>query len=273
MKKRNMVLKTLTLSGIALVAFTSLPMIASAGDNIPTLEANVGYVQVSKLPAIAATINPIRLQAIRETATELGARGGLAWRSVQINQSLKNQAEYLDHVFDFNQLLLAHNVLPPVLTEADNSLNLASDTSIRLASKIYKIQANARFVTAPPTWRSYLTMNYDRPQMPDQSLLPRTQAEAKAWDLYLKKGWKQGLIQANDIFRVNLSRLKRDYNGIILYRKLLAEHMVSSPFVAHANMGVTGDGNELRINDRQLRITALSQLQPNSNKWTPVLIH
>jgi defect-in-organelle-trafficking protein DotC len=244
-------------------------------DNAPAklaLSADVGYVNLSSLPVSTANISPIRLQAIRETATQLGATGGLAWRALQIDNSLSGQAGYLDHVFDFNQLLLPHNVLPPVLTEADDSINQDNGTALRLASKTYQLISNARFVTSPPTWRTYLWMHYDKPDMPDHTLLPSTQAEAKLWNIYLKQGWKEGLNQANSIFGINLNRLKRDYKGMVLYRKLYAENMVSAPFVASTDLGVTGDANHIRINDRVLRITALSKMQTNSNDWNPVLI-
>ena len=235
------------------------------------LTADMGYVQMSTLPEGSNQINPIRLKAIQDTATQLGATGALAWQSLEIDQSLKSQQQYLNHVFDFNQLLLQHNVLPPVLVEADNTLNLADNDSIRLSSKTYKIQSPAQFVTAPPTWQAYLWMEYDKPDMPDHTLLPTTQAEANVWNAALKQGWQEGLTQANQIFSVNLSRLKRDYTGMVLYRKLLAQNMVSAPYVAQSDLGVTGDANQIRINDQVLRITAHSQLQTDSQKWSPVL--
>ncbi|PHQ80766.1 MAG: type IV secretion system protein DotC [Coxiella sp. (in: Bacteria)] len=269
------IIKFLVVTSCAAVFLTgcaSKPQTDAGADYSGPLTANVGYVKLSSLPADSSTINPIRLQAIRETATTLGARGGLAWRALQINQSLSGQVEHLDHVFDFNQLLLQHNVLPPVLSEDDNSISQDGATSLRLASKSYTILSNAQFVTTSPTWRTYLWMDYDKPDMPDNTLLPTTQAEATMWNIYLKQGWKEGLTQANSIFNVNLSRLKRDYMGMILYRKLYAEKMVSAPFVASTDLGVTGDANHIRINDRVLRITALSRMQTNSNDWNPILI-
>ena len=59
--------------------------------------------------------------------------------------------------------------------------------------------------------------------------------------------------------------------GMILYRRLLTLHMVSAPFVASADLGVTGNATHLRINDQVLRITAQSALQPNAKKWRPVI--
>ena len=42
----------------------------------------------TNFPALKAQINPVRWQALYETALSLGATGALAWRSEQINMSL-----------------------------------------------------------------------------------------------------------------------------------------------------------------------------------------
>ncbi|MBS0350840.1 MAG: type IV secretory system conjugative DNA transfer family protein, partial [Proteobacteria bacterium] len=160
---------------------------------------------------------------------------------------------------------------PPVLEESNNSLNLASDDAIRLAAKTYRIVSPARFVTGAPNWRSYLWMNYSKPAVPDRTLLPKNQAEAQIWNRFIKEGWQNGVQQANAIFASNLNRLRRDYNGMVLYRKMLAQNMVSAPYVAKADLGVTGDSHEMRIDDQVLRITANSELQTDSSKWQPIL--
>lgn len=237
----------------------------------PHLTANIGYISLQHLPAGGNQVNPIRYAAIQQAATSLGARGGLAWEARNINAALRQESIFLDQVFDFNQLLLNHNVLPPVLVESNNNLNLDDNDTLRIATKTYRIIHPARFVTAPPNWRDYLWMRFDRPHLSDRSLLPQNQAEASLWNHFIQKGWLNGNQQALDIFTDNLNRLKRDMIGIILYRKLLTLHMVSAPFVASANLGVTGNATQLRINDQVLRITAQSQLQPNAKKWMPVI--
>lgn len=262
-------IKSIMLCSLTTALLASAPL--ALARNAAPLSANVGYVNLDNYRSTKTKVNAIRLKAIEETATALGARGGLAWRSAQINQSLKRQARYLDTIFNFNQLLIGGNVLPPVLVEANNPTSLDSDTTIRLASKTYRIKAQARFVTAAPTWRTYLVMDFKKPDMPDRTLLPQTRAEAEVWNQDIEDGWKRGLTQANQIFSANLSELKQDYLGIILYRKLLAKGMVTAPYVAKAELGVTGNSNELRIDDRVLRITSTSKLQTNPNKWKPVL--
>jgi defect in organelle trafficking protein DotC len=222
-------------------------------------------------PVAAIGINNIRLTALKQVARSLGAQAGLAWRADQLDKIMLHQKHNLDQIFNFNYLVLNHNVLPPVLTEGDNTLNLADDETIRAADKEYKIVALPRFVTAPPSWRDYILLNYKRPEIPNSTLLPKSAREAQVWNEYSKIGWNEGIEQANEIFAVNLARLKRDYAGMLLYRKLLAQNMVSAPFVGQADLGVTGDKNDMRINDRVLRITSTSELKTNPKVWKPMV--
>lgn len=209
----------------------------------------------------------IREIALKETALSLGAQAGLAWRAKTIDEELTKQARNLDSIYDFNSLILEHNVLPPVLLEGRNTLNLADAQSIRVSDRTYKVAKQARFVTTPPTWRVYLWLDYVKPEYPNSTLLPKTRAEKQLWCTYTEKGWKKGIDQANTILEENIARVKEDFGGMILYRKLLAMNMVSPPYVSHTDLGVTGDANEIHIDDRVLRITALPALNVNSNEW------
>ncbi len=216
-------------------------------------------------------VSAIRSQALQETALSVGAQSGLAWRSKQINAILEQHDPNLRRVFDFNSMLLSDNVLPPVLAEGRDTLHIDGDNAIRLADRTYKIISQARFVTTPPNWQQYLIMHYDTPPRPDNTLLPITKRERITWKKYVSIGWKEGIQQANTIFAENLARLKRDYKGMALYRSLLAQNMVSMPYVAKANLGITGSGEDMRINDQVLRITALPALQTNAKQWTPAM--
>ncbi len=257
----------------SLSAFTIVALVAGCSNHPagqPVGLAQLGFVKVDHFKQAHGDINPIRLSELHETATTLGARGALAWRSHQINQSLTRSARYLDQVFNFNQLLLNHNVLPPIVTQSQANLTLDNDDTIRSADKTYKITQPARFVTVPPTWRTYLWMNFKKPNLPSTTLLPTNREEAEVWNIYLKMGWQKGLEQANQIFEANLSILKRNYLGMILYRRLLAQGVITHPVVAKANLGITGNAKEIRINDEVMRITAHSALQPHGH-WKPVL--
>lgn len=212
-------------------------------------------------------MSKIREMGLKETALSLGAQSGLAFRAKRIDEELTQKARYLDTIFDFNQLILEHNILPPVLLEGRHTLNMADTQTIRVSNRVYKVSKQARFITTAPNWRQYLWLDYKSPETPDVSLLPKTPEERQVWIYYVTRGWKQGVEQANTILEENLARIKEDVNGMILYRKLLAMNIVSAPYVSHTELGVTGDGSEIHIDDRVLRITALPVLNPNSHEW------
>jgi defect-in-organelle-trafficking protein DotC len=216
-------------------------------------------------------IGNIRYKALRETATLVGAQGGLAWRSEQINCVLKRQQISLDKIYNFRALMLKDDIRPPVLEEGKQELTQDACDLLRTADQIYRIITSPCFVTAPPNWRDYIWMRFCQPESPDITLLPKTREEAAIWNCYVNIGWQQGIDQANQIFGENLSRLNRDYKGMLLYRKLLAQNIVTPPYVAKTELGVTGDGNELRINDRILRISATSTLNTNPDTWKPAV--
>ena len=212
-------------------------------------------------------INEIRAQALQEIGLALGAQAGLAVRADVINHDLAQNTKFLDKVFNFDVLILNKNVLPPVLLEGRRTLNLNDPNTIRIADRRYKISQQARFVTVPPNWRNYLETHFENPEIPEHSLLPKTKREKEVWDQYVTLGWERGIEQANAVFAENLARLKEDYRGMLLYRKLLALNMVTPPFVASTELGITGDGNEIFIDDQVLRITALPQLIRDSDAW------
>lgn len=217
-------------------------------------------------------IGKLRLKVLQDTAMSIGAQGGLAWATEQINKQLNKDRQNLDTIFNFPAMMLSHGVLPPILEEGDTSLNLSDPNTIRVADRTYKIVAQARFATTPPNWREYIWLTYPKPTLPDKSLLPRTSDEQKVWRQYTRIGWEKGIEQSYSIFQQNLARLKRDYRGMIVYRKLLQKKMISPPFVARTELGVTGDGGDMRINDQVLRIVELPKLQTNSRNWQAVVI-
>lgn len=213
----------------------------------------------------------LRYQALQESSLSIGAQSGLAWESKNIDYQLQRQEKTLDKIYNFNALILDHHVLPPVLLEGRNLFNMADSNTIRVADRRYKIHQQARFVTTAPNWRQYLWMDYLKPDRPSNSFLPEDRYEQRIWDYYVAIGWDEGVRQAGTIFSNNVARLKEDFNGMILYRKLLAQNMVSPPYVAQTDLGITGDNVEINIDDQVLRITALPQLDPDSSHWNAII--
>lgn len=245
----------------------------SDNDAAPNLNTLMAMCNKKKLSAKSSrhSMNKIRETAIKDTALSVGAQSGLAVRAKEIDNQLIAHQRYLDKIYDFNALILEHNVMPPVLLEGRNTFNLNDLQSIRVSNRTYRVYKQAHFITTAPNWREYLWMDYQTPEAPHPSLLPATNEEAAVWKTYVARGWQQGIEQANTILEESIARIKQDFNGMILYRKLLAMNMVSPPFVSHTDLGVTGDAEEMHIDDRVLRITALPALNTNANEWHAAL--
>jgi len=69
-----------------------------------------------------------------------------------------------------------------------------------------------------------------------------------------------------------MARLSRDFTGMVRYRKLLAQAIVSAPYAGLVERGVTGGGLEMRIGDRAVTITGPAQLKNQSDTWRPISI-
>ena len=74
------------------------------------------------------------------------------------------------------------------------------------------------------------------------------------------------------IYHLNLKRLTRDFDGMLLYKVLLVQGMVSPFHVTKAVHGITGNGHHMVIDDKTWTITSQPQLQLHSKLWQPVVI-
>ena len=216
----------------------------------------------------------IRLDAIKEAAISFGARGGLAKRTYQIREELELRSRYLNKVFDFNLLLIAAPsgflIEPPIITESMNSMLVDVDgQTAAVSDKIYNIIRNARIVSAPRTWRIYLEREWGEVIPPPDILVPKNDEERDIWVTHVAKGWKYGWEQANEIFKSDLARLESDFQGMIRYRMLLAQGMVSPPYALQVDRGITGGGDQMRVGDRAVQITGVPELITGAETWQP----
>lgn len=265
---------------------------ATAPVDLPKLMAD----QVTPANAIAvAEVPTIRAEALQEAAASLGARAGLARKLHEIATALERQTMVLDKTYNFMSVALsvpmnpnepatepdpAKNgeyamVLPPVILEGRDSDALNGDDEMRIADRTYRIFSRARLVpvdkkTGKPAvsnWRDYLIFSFQEVQMPHPSMLPKNDAEKTIWNEWIQKGWRDGEEQGVQMFEAGLARLNRDFKGMLNYRLAFAQGLVSRPMVAGVNMGVTGGGQEMRVNDRVVRITDHSSLIPEPAHW------
>lgn len=213
------------------------------------------------------------LKERRSAALSYGIRGGLAWRTHQIAQHLDGQSGNLDRIWNFNSLAIAVPggsvvVVPPVVTRADNSMAVAQDgKSATSIDRRLLIVQDARISAIAPNWRDYLYRVWDSPAELDPFHLPRSDEERKGWQAAVREGWSLGIQQADQIFELDLNRLKRDFEGMVRFRELVARGLVRDIYLAATDLGVTGGGRSLNIGDRAVRITAAAQLDADEGRW------
>jgi len=216
----------------------------------------------------------IREEALKEAALSYGARGGLAMRTYEIRQELEQRETYMDRVFDFSQLLIPAPsgllIEPPIITESINAMLIeAGGQQAAVSDRIYNIARNANIVSAPRTWRNYLEREWGVVEEPPDILRPENDEERALWKELVTKGWALGYEQANDIFEEDLNRLMADFQGMVRYRLLLRQGMISPPYALQVDRGVTGGGEEMRIGDRAIQITGVPELVTGFDRWQP----
>ena len=241
-------------------------------DNLPIhagLEAALRAV-----PAPDAVETDPRARAMRESALAYGARAGLADAAVSINARLQTSAAELSRTYDFNRVLIAGpdkvQILPPVISQAKDVWDVAdAGKAVRTADSVYEIVRQARFVSTPPVWQAYLLRTYVAPEPPARALLPNDRKERQRWEGWVAEGFAKGREQASMIFKEDLSRLERDFTGMVRYKALLDQGMVSAPTVSDERLGNTGTGEDMRVNDRAVRIDKTPKLRvDHPDGWT-----
>lgn len=209
-----------------------------------------------------------RLQSIQVAAASLGSQAGLAARSAQIQRALIGRANEYDRAFNFGALMLEPGFVPPVISEGRNAYNQPNENEARASDWVFKIERPARIVSATPTWRTYLLGSGTPAVRPDNSVLPKTREEKDTWDAWAQRGWDEGARLADQNFEANLARLKQDFEGMVRFKTLYEQGLVSKPILARAALGVTGGGDEMAIGERIIRITNKASLDANKSNWS-----
>ncbi|PCH99416.1 MAG: type IV secretion system protein DotC [Alphaproteobacteria bacterium] len=217
----------------------------------------------------------IRDEALRDASLSYGARAGLAKRTWDIRTTLKTREAYMDKIYDFKRLLIPASsgllIEPPIISEGSNATLIEQGGQLAaVADRIFNISRNARIVSSPRNWRAYLEREWGEVKLPPAVLLPKNDHERAVWAKNMAVGWAEGTDQADEIFQADLNKLAADYTGMIRYRKLLAQGIVSAPYALQIDRGVTGGGSEMRVGDRALQITGPSQLRTEAFEWQAV---
>jgi defect-in-organelle-trafficking protein DotC len=124
-----------------------------------------------------------------------------------------------------------------------------------VADIVYQITNQSRIVSAPRNWQQYLERDWEVVAPPPDILLPESPQEREAWIRWVTEGWEQGIKQADEIFQSDLDLLVADFEGMVRYRRLLAEGKVTAPYATLVDRGVTSSEVQANIGNRSLNIT------------------
>lgn len=211
----------------------------------------------------------IHRKAIYREALQMGSQAGMAYEDRVIWARLQGEKVYLDKVWNFRHWIFTVPdsagqvwVIPPILEQTHQAMHLHNPDLLTISNKLYRIYAPARMVTSAPRWQGYLMPSipsYPKEKDVPPLLLPHTSAERLAWKDGLTKGWKAGVQLARTDFTDSVFVMRRDFNGILLYDQLHAKNRIGAPYFAISNLGTVAHGQDLRENDRILRITKPAQ--------------
>lgn len=231
-----------------------------AQDKAPSVEAVMGQGANKEKPTL-------RLKLVREAAMSAAMRASLAKQSEYINKLLDTHARLLDDTYDFPALMLANNVVPPVVRKIERVTEQDGDV-LRYSALQFQIVKQAAFATRAPTWRQYLPI----PIWADlgtthPSLLPTNSAETDAARQGIEQGWRAGFEQANGMFYKGLTRLQNDWLGMNTYHALLKSNMVTAPIINRQDVPISGDAASMIVDESTYRIEAKPVFNPSLSQW------
>lgn len=213
----------------------------------------------------------LRPQAIREAAHTLAFQKAVRWRYKEIVDKLEDQESKLNSLFDFNRLMLNKGrVVPPVIVRADKGFEVKSDELATQVENTYRIIRDARLTSIPPSWRDYLVAEYQSVDKVNPAVLPKDDEEQKIWDQAAREGFEEGLDHADHLYKTNLSRLSRDFRGILRFKLLAEQNIVQVPVMSEGELGVRVEDKVLDVDQKVFRITKESMFN-EVKEWNPAV--
>ena len=239
----------------------------------PAASPSEADIRIESPGGDALKVAALRARALRDAALGRGSRMGYARRVWEIRQDLRRRAAEFEREFAFERVVAnapagAGVVVPPVIARALDAFRMDSGaTQASVADEYLAVAAPGRLAPAAPSWRDYLL--FEAPK-DEETPAPPAPADAHERDLFskwLEEGWQAGAAAAEDERRRRLARLRRDYGGMLQYRRLVALGMMDRIVVRDADFGVTGGGGEMRVGSRTVRIVSEAEFSADPSRW------
>lgn len=276
MTERKSVRCALLIALYAVCGIVSAQIVKTEG-NTTSVDQIMGAARAGSVGV--APLSLVRETVLREAAESLGARRGLRDKSCAISAEIERKKTELEVKYRFSDLMMGKGILPPVISEARDSVALDA-TVMRVASRVYHLDEAARVVDIAPTWRDWLYVGLSMGDcsrayetvvdLPDQ-LRPRDERETEYFRAVVTRSYAVGQQQGTEIFRQNLARLERAYFGMRRFFDLHARGMVSAPVVvANTDIVKRDDPNTLIVGNTIIRITVPADFVEAHQQWKPL---
>ncbi len=263
------------LAGIPAACIIAVCAMASAHAQAP-VDSLMSTMRSANAPG--SQLSVVRESALRESATVFGAREGLRVQSCAIRAEIEKTSADLDKRFRFGNLMMGRGILPPVISEARNSVALERNVMV-VANIGYHLDEDAQIVDVPPTWRDWLYVGLSTDDcargpvdvpVHDQ-LKPQGPAEEAFYRSVLARSYEMGTTQARDVLKDNIARLDRTYQGMRRYFELYQRNLVSAPVIATStDIFNNDDPNTLLLGRTVIRITVQAGFVPRPSEWRPL---
>lgn len=224
--------------------------------------------------------NDMRQNAMRKAALSLGAQTGFMKNIEVLSNKILESANELDSIYDFSFIMKLDSgstnqmyQLPPVLRIAEKRFHKSSDNFITTSGVTYEIIKPARLVSNAPNWRQYLIFKPGSViKFPHEVLMPKNELERELWSKWIDEGWERGVEQANFEMQSRVANLGDEFLGMVRYARLVKQGMITPAQVAESTQSIVGSGNQMIIDQKQVRIAAPASLNPDSKNWKAVIV-
>ena len=217
--------------------------------SVGSAETTVDDVLSGKVLKKNMSVSNARLNIIQSISMSVGIYYGRKEQIEAFNSHLSENGRMLDR-FNFHPLMIAENMLPPVVTEIDEVYEREDATHHREVQKMFRITKNANLVYDVPTWRTYINLVTDEtpPVIPTDFKLENSE-EKSTWEVYARLGIEAGKQQAIDEFEYQVSLMIRDYKGMLLAKHLYELGIISFSKQETLSRGIIVTDKEVNIND------------------------
>lgn len=195
-----------------------------------------------------------RDKVLEETAKAYGFQAGFRYQYEEILGQVERHRDKFSKIFDFRRLLIDDKVLPPVIRASGRAVKLESDTLATEVEAQYQIISQAKIVLKPPSFEDYLLAETEVLKV-SPWIKPKNKLEIERWKKTVEIGFKAGAEYAEEFFSEAMDKLISDYRGILQFKLLAKEGLVSVPILATGELGIQVGENRLALGQKIFRIT------------------